>query len=191
MPLVDQELQEFEALLEYMLGTATHAKASKGEQLMRQHYEKQGWTVYNSQKSLTGPGPDAIIWKRDGTKPGNPLELRLVDNKSGSRAVVTCPSGLSARSLRRNLPKIVKDLLVPKKPPIKDAEAVAKLLEATWKAALRCDRRMPPGVKLYVTNACGEATSAHILRFPTEAGRDCPIVHFENLRIDKRACGST
>jgi hypothetical protein len=199
MPLVDQELQEFEELLEYMeqaelglmMETPTQAKARTGEEAMRTHYRNTNWTVYPQQKSLTGPGPDAIIWKRDTTKPGAPLEVRIVDNKSGNQRVVVCPTGLSRRSLWGSLKGVVEFLSTkpdPKTPPDpkdprndKDVIEVCKLLNKTRFAAVKGEK-LPPGVTLWVTNACGNAESVHLALFPTEAGRSKPKAYLDDIR---------
>jgi hypothetical protein len=201
MPLVDQELQEFnevlarmdEAEMALMLETAVHAKARKGEDAMRAYYRSQGWIVYAPpKKKLTGPGPDAIAW-RWSKKPGALLEMRILDNKSGSQREVTCPTGLSLRSLRLNLQTIIDDLRKPKDPVLPFATEASELLKQTRMGAIECDGQLPAGVTLWVTNACGKATRVNLVRFPreaTEAGRKCPVVHFDPIRdkIDKSAC---
>jgi hypothetical protein len=212
MPLVDQELQEFhevlakidEAELDLMLSTkAIHERAHKAEEAMRDYYARKGWVVYTPRgKTVTNPGPDAIIW-RPSQKPGETLEMRIIDNKSGGgkRRTVTHPTGLSLRSFRAYLKGWIADLS-RQTPPLRYADKAVALLKQIRLDAINCDGQLPPGVKLYVTNACGNWTNVDILHFPREAPdptvdkrsqRRCPVVHFENINDDvvKRRCSSS
>jgi hypothetical protein len=224
MPLADQELQEFhevlarmdEAELALMLESAAHEKGRKGEEAMRNHYFKLDWIVYNPPKKLTEPGPDAIVWRRpkEARQDRARLELRILDNKSGQRRSLNCPSGLSTRSLFLNLPDIIKDLttnraaLVPPKLLIPDKlkpvavqatnEAI-ELLKQTWDA-LRIKgihaKPLPPGVELWVTNACGRkfgGKQAPLLFFPRQPERPVPVVWLDDIvdQVGKSACASS
>lgn len=225
MPLVDQELQEFEKVLAWMdevelalmRETAAHEKGRKGEEAMREHYcNKLGWIVYNPPKKLTEPGPDAIVWRRpkEARKDQAKLELRILDNKSGQRRSLTCPSGLSTRSLFLNLPDIIKDLttnrarltppkllIPPKLKPVAEQatnEAI-DLLKQTWDAlrikGIRA-KPLPPGVELWVTNACGRkfgGKQAPLLFFPRQPERPVPVVWLDDIadQVGKSACASS
>ena len=171
---------------------------------MREYYVRKGWVVYTPPgKKVTNPGPDAIIWRLS-KKPWETLEMRIIDNKSGGgkRRTVTHPTGLSLRSFRAYLKEWIEDLSRPKTPPLRHADKAVELLRRIRLDAINCDGQLPPGVKLYVTNACGTWRNVDILHFPREAPdptvdkrsqRRCPIVHFEDINDDivKRKCSSS
>jgi hypothetical protein len=158
MPVIDQELQEFEALLEYMeqaelkaLGFPT-AGAARGERGVQHLYEKD-WVVVPGipGHTLTSPGPDLIAWKKQGE-----MELRIIDNKSGKQEPVTKASALMPQSLMRNLGPIIWSLrvLYSRYPRVLEAKG---LLWKTLGVVIE-GKPLPPAVRLYVTNFDGQAT---------------------------------
>jgi hypothetical protein len=159
MPVIDQELQEFEALLEYMeqaelktLGFPT-AGAGRGERGLQLLYEKADWVVVPGipGHTLTSPGPDLIAWKKHGE-----MEVRIIDNKSGKQEPVTKASALMPQSLMRNLGPIIWSLrvLYSRYPRVTEAKG---LLWKTLGAVIE-GKPLPPPVRLYVTNFDGQAT---------------------------------
>jgi hypothetical protein len=179
MPVIDQELQEFEALLQYMeqaelkamnFPTAGAARGERGVQLL---YEKAKWAVVPGipGHTLTSPGPDLIAWTKQGE-----MELRIIDNKSGKQEPVTKASALMPRSLMRNLGPIIWSLRV-------HYSAYPRVLEAKgllWKTlgAVIEGKPLPPRVSLYVTNFDGQATTIA----PALKRRSPYTIHVEDVR---------
>jgi hypothetical protein len=160
MPVVDQELQEFEALLEYMeraelakLGFPTRG-AARGERGLQLLYTKEGWTVLPGipRHKLTSPGPDLVAWRQFGPM----VMMRIVDNKSGDTpGKVGRATALTPRSLMRNLAPIIASLHRARPRPAHAKEA----RDLLWKSleAVVEGKPLPPQVKLYVTNFDGKA----------------------------------
>jgi hypothetical protein len=112
------------------------------------------------------PGPDAVAWKRKGGR----LIMAIVDNKARrAPGLVRRASGLTAPSLTLNLPTFIYALR--RATGLRHA-GVSQLLERVQIAAraaasraehqgLRAEQgriKLPPGVRLLVTNANGAAT---------------------------------
>jgi hypothetical protein len=161
MPVIDQELQEFEALLEYMeqaelakLGFPTRG-AARGEKGLYVLYKQEGWTVLPGipGHKLTSPGPDLVAWRQFGPM----VVMRIVDNKSGdTKKKIDRATALTPRSLMRNLGPIIASLHRKRPRPALAREA----RDLLWKSleAVVEDKPLPPQVKLYVTNFDGVAT---------------------------------
>jgi hypothetical protein len=196
MPLVDQELQEFEAVLARMdeaelaqeLVFEDYLKRGKqAEAAMIKYYRSCGWSVIPG----WAHGPDAVAWKTGNT---GALEMRILDNKSGGRkGVITGASGLSGRSLRKTLERFIKALDEKPAKSLPRAVEARKLLEETRQAVSLAGRNLPSGVTLWVTNACGAATGVRIFRYPLEADVNAPVIRFDNIRahIDPKDCATT
>ena len=204
MPLADQELWEFEDVLARMDEAELDLmlpKASAGEFAMREHYKKEDWSVYpfESRRELAR-GPDAIAWKRS-KDPKRKLDMRILDNKSGRKDRHDCPSGLSGRSLKNNLGNVITEMdakfnalkatqktrpLKPDEQKLFDTlEPARDLLKETLKAARQRGTPMPPGVELWVTNACGLPFASRLafpLLYPPEHGRKIPVIRLEDIR---------
>jgi hypothetical protein len=147
--------------------TGSLAVGGRGEEMMRCLLRSRGWMVMRPPYHLPqSPGPDAVAWKNKGGR----LILAIVDNKAGRRpGPVRRASGLTAPSLTLNLPTFIYALRRATGPR---HAGVSQLLErvqiAARAAASRAERQglraeqgrieLPPGVRLWVTNANGAAT---------------------------------
>jgi hypothetical protein len=176
--------------------TGNLAVGGRGEQLMRCLLRSRGWMVMRAPYHLTqSPGPDAVAWKRKGGR----LIMAIVDNKAGrAPGLVRRASGLTAPSLTLNLPSFIYALRRARP----HHAGVSQLLERVQIAArtaasraehqgLRADQgriELPPGVKLWVTNANGAATgiSSALGRGPIRGPGGAPLpglgIRFVNLR---------
>jgi hypothetical protein len=159
MRLADNELEVFNEVLEQMMGSTTVVEPGKtGEEAMKTWFTRPGsswqFVALHEGKSTRRPGPDGLAWRlKDGK-----LELLLLDNKQYSKTGnIGKASGLTDKSLVRNIGPILVELRDLKYRTRQHLHAVRGMLVRTWLQLVN-GLGLPVGVTRVITNAEGMST---------------------------------